>query len=562
MVSHDVYAIKAISQIPRILTKQDRNPMSPTYGCFDRLFWLDKSIDFPTALAQFSVHSLALVYANQFPNNTYFKNPKIRDWCLAGIDYWMRIQHKDGSFDEFYPYERGWAGPTAFLLFAVLDSYKLLGDEFPKEMEQPFFDAAYRSAKYLAEYDEINVLANHHAIAALAVRLAHDVLDVPELLRGYERKVEEFLKWHTEEGWSYEYGGADPGYLSATISFFGKLFKMHPSNELLEILQGAIEFSSYFVYPNGFYAGTMGSRQTLHFYPHGFEILGHEIPLSGAVAERMLQGLSQGKLVPPEIMADRYFIYRVSEFLLSYLDYKPRLSNLPPLPYEREPFQRYFSLAKVYVSRSNEYYAIVNLVKGGVVKVFSLKDGMLIINDCGIIGQTDDGTVLSSQWIDNDYQTSVDGNHLVIKGHLNYIPYKYFNPFTMIVFRLGMMCLGWNTRLSYWAKGLIRKILVVGKRLAPVTFQREITLGDSEVFVKDTLHPEGRVRFNKLQIGDEFSVRYVPQSLYFQSQELGVKGWQADREFIDRLNNGDEITIERVAKVSSMRKFASSKDEE
>jgi hypothetical protein len=560
MISRDIYALKAISQIPRILTKQDRNPMSPTYGCFDRVFWLDKSIDFPTALAQFSAHSLALVYANQFPSNIYYKQPKIRDWCLAGINFWMRIQHKDGSFDEFYPYERGWAGPTAFLLFAVLESYRLLGDEFPADMEQPLFDAAYRAAKYLADYDEVSVLANHHAIAALAVRMAYDLLGAPELLRGYERKIEGFLKWHTEEGWSYEYGGADPGYLSATVSFLGKLYKLHPSDHLLDILREAVEFASYFVYPNGFYAGTTGSRQTLHFYPHGFEILAHEIPLAGAMAEKMLQGLSEGKLVPPEIMADRYFIYRVPEFLLAYLDYKPRLPDLPPLPHEREPFRRYFPLAKIHVSKTNDYYAVANLGKGGVVKVFALDDGALIYNDCGIIGRTEDGAVLSSQWIENDYQISVNGNHMTVEGHLNRIPYKYFSPLKMVIFRLAMMAIGWSTRLSCWAKGFIRRMLVVGKRLAPVAFRREITLGDGIVCVKDRLQREGRVRFRELQIGDEFSVRYVPQSLYFQSQELQIEGWQADSDYLTRLNSSQAVSTEHVVDVQSKQILVRSED--
>jgi len=55
-----VYAQKAISQIPRLLSFQDRNPLSPTYGCFDRVYWLDKAIDFPSAVYQFAVHTLAL----------------------------------------------------------------------------------------------------------------------------------------------------------------------------------------------------------------------------------------------------------------------------------------------------------------------------------------------------------------------------------------------------------------------------------------------------------------------------------------------------------------------
>ena len=42
-----IYADKAISQIPRLLGNMDRNVFSPTYGCFHRDYWLDKTSDFP-----------------------------------------------------------------------------------------------------------------------------------------------------------------------------------------------------------------------------------------------------------------------------------------------------------------------------------------------------------------------------------------------------------------------------------------------------------------------------------------------------------------------------------
>ena len=43
----------------------------------------------------------------------------------------------------------------------------------------------------------------------------------------YKKALNNFLNlYHVhEEGWSKEYDGLDPGYLSATISFFGKIFK-------------------------------------------------------------------------------------------------------------------------------------------------------------------------------------------------------------------------------------------------------------------------------------------------------------------------------------------------
>ena len=107
----DVYAQKALSQIPRILSNQDRTPSSPTYGCLHRDYWLDKTSDFPDAVRQFAVHALALVYKYEMPGNIYYRSPKVRDWTVAALDFWASIQHSDGSFDEFYPYERGWVGP-------------------------------------------------------------------------------------------------------------------------------------------------------------------------------------------------------------------------------------------------------------------------------------------------------------------------------------------------------------------------------------------------------------------------------------------------------------------
>ena len=62
------YAEKALSQIPRLLGNMDRNQFSPTYGCFHRDYWLDKTSDFPDAVRQFGVQSLAIVYKEDFPN--------------------------------------------------------------------------------------------------------------------------------------------------------------------------------------------------------------------------------------------------------------------------------------------------------------------------------------------------------------------------------------------------------------------------------------------------------------------------------------------------------------
>lgn len=566
----DVYAAKALSQIPRLLSLQDRNEFSKTYGCFNREYWLCRTLDFPSSIAQFGVHSLAQAYATPFPDNPYYRNPKILLWTLAGMDYWMRIQKKDGSFDEFYPNERGWAGPTGFLVYAMCASFRLIRDHVPREMDERFRVAVARAGRFLAKYDEPGVLANHHAMAILPIYEAYVLLGDEALRRGFEVRTGDFLSACREEGWCLEYDGADLGYLSATVSFLSKLQKLVTDERLDAVCRRAIEFASYFVYPNGHYAGSMGSRATLHFYPHGFEIYGGKgNELASAVAERMLEGLAAGALVPPEIQEDRYFLYRIPELLESWVDWSPRPDPLPPLPYQREPFTRWWPGARMYARKGRdvqgrEYYALINLAKGGVVKLFRTDTGESVENDCGFIGALDNGKVVTSQWIGSDFLARYEravaeppesggaeppplDDMLEVEGHAYYVVEKLFTPVTMIAFRVFMILFGWQTRLAYEIKGAIRKLLMTRSGAAPVRFRRVVRFEDSDLIIEDEIMRPGGPRFDRVKIGDEFHVRYVPQSRYFQPQELSMSGgWLTDADLRDLNTEGRFRSIRRI----------------
>lgn len=557
----DIYARKALCQIPRLLGNQDRNPFSPTYGCFHRDYWLDKTSDFPDAVRQFAVHALALVYRFDFPGNIYKANEKIRDWVIAGLDFWARIQHNDGSFDEFYPYERGWVGPSAFTTFTSVEAYTLLKDEIPTAVAERVRNAIRRAATFIAAGEsEADYLANHHAMACLAVWKAYRLLGDPVLEAGYRRLWEGFLSYHNaEEGWSREYDGVDPGYLSATVSFLGKIYQDNRDSAILEVLRQSVEFCSYFVYPNGFYAGSLGSRNTLHFYPHGFEILAREVPLAAAIAEKMLAALGEDKLVPPEIISDRYVVYRVPEFLQAYLDYGGRPAELAQLPYERKPFSRYYPAARIFVANRPRLYVIANLAKGGVVKVFDRLSGRLVLNDCGLIGRLEDGRVVSSQWIDPQYQCRADDSGWEVSGPLHVVPSnKLFTPLKNLIFRAGLVSLGWIPTFSHLLKGQIRKALILGQRAVPIRFRRCLRFDGDRVLISDEIRLEGKKKLTALSMGDEFFVRHVPQSRYFQAQELDVKGFLLLQNELRTLNSNGSFRFERVLDSSSSVELASS----
>jgi hypothetical protein len=542
-----------VSQIPRLLTRMDRIEISRTYGCMDRLYWLDRAADFPSSIAQFGVHALALVYAHPYPDNPYHRHPKMLEWVWAGVDYWTRIQKSDGSFDEFYPNERGWAGPTGFLLYVMLDTYRTLKDEIPADLENRLLEAAHRAGRYLADWDERGTLANHHAMSLLPLYEAFLVTDDPHLERQFERQLAHFLTLCHDEGWCLEYDGVDPGYLSATVSFLAKLYKVFPDERLFNVAQKAVEFSSYFVYPNGYYAGTIGSRQTLHFYPHGYEYFADRIPLAGAVAEKMLVALDEGKLVPPEIMSERYHVYRVPELLLSWLDYQPHAADLPPVPYECESFRVWFPGAKIHAEKTAQHYVVTNLAKGGVVKGFALDSARLTVNDVGIIGELSNGKAVSTVWIGDEYEVSVadDDRKLAVEGHFYYVASTLMSPWKFIAFRLVMLLLGWQTRIAYELKGFIRRLAITSSKQTPVRFRREISQEDGVLHVADTITLGGGLTFRRLKFGDEFPVRYVPQSRYFQGQELDVTGHWLPDEALSELNRIGTLTISRRYDLSS-----------
>lgn len=542
------YARRALDQLPRLLGNTDRDPYSPTYGCMHRDYWLDKTSDFPDAVRQFGAHALALVYARDFPDNPYRGSDRVREWAVAALDFWAGIQHGDGSFDEFYPAERGWVGPTAFTTFTSVEALRLLGDEVPAPVAERVRAAIGRAARFIGEGEsEEDHLANHHAMACLAVWKAYRLLDEPDLREGYDRVWNGFLDYHDRtEGWSREYDGVDPGYLSATVSFLGKVYQENPDPAILEVLEQSVEFCSYFVYPNGFYAGSMGSRNTLHFYPHGFELLAGRIPLAGAVAERLLGSLEEGKLVPPAIISDRYVVYRVPEFLQSYLDYGERADPLPPLPYERESLRAYFPGGRIFAAVDGDRYVVSNLAKGGVVKVFDRREGRLLLNDCGWIGRLDGGAVITTQWIDPDHAPSETESGWEVSGAFNRVPgHKLFTPARNILFRLTLILLGWSPRFSHWLKGTIRKVLMLGTRPVGLRFRRTLRIEPDAIVLSDELRRDGGPAVEELAVGGEFFVRYVPQSRYFQSQELEVRSEPLSAEQLEELNRTGCLRVER-----------------
>ncbi|MBW2284405.1 MAG: hypothetical protein JRF65_07370, partial [Deltaproteobacteria bacterium] len=159
--NRDIFAVEALNHIPKILTLQDRNPHSPNYGCFDRNFWHLRITDFPSGMSQEFVYPLALAFHTDTSDNPFYQKHVLIDWVEAGIAFAAASSHKDGSCDDYYPYERA-MGAAAFSLLACVESYRLL-----ELSNQGLLDFFRKRAHWLAHHQESGRLSNHQALVVI-----------------------------------------------------------------------------------------------------------------------------------------------------------------------------------------------------------------------------------------------------------------------------------------------------------------------------------------------------------------------------------------------------------
>jgi hypothetical protein len=160
------------------------------------------------------------------------------------------------------------------------------------------------------------------------------------------------------------------------------------------------------------------------------------------------------------------------------------------------------------------------------------------------------GEVVTTQWIAPDYTVRSEDDHWTVNGTLQVVPSnKLFTPFTLILFRTALVALGWIPAFAHFLKGRIRKSLILNQQGLPVTFSRTVQYEADTVTVRDELQNQG-AHFTRISIGDEIFVRYVPQSRYFQPQELEIAGLTLDTRTVTRINAGEKVTVTRQLDLS------------
>ncbi len=513
-LSANSYQQIALDALPRLLNVLDRNSQSPTFGCFDRSYWLHRKSDFPQSTAQMSMRSLALFYKTPFPGNFLARNPTALSWIEAALRYTLSIQHKDGSFDEWYPNERGWAGPTGYVAHAIVETMELLQEELPKALQAKTKQALKRAAHHLLRRDEKEILANHYAIAILPILEIGHLLNDKEILDRGAKALEFFKTLVSSEGWSLEYDGCDIGYNLGTLDFLADLHKRTKNSYLLEYAKKSFSFLSHFAYPDGTWAGSLGSRHTSHSYPFALEYWSKLLPEARPLLNHQRQSIIMGKAILPSHQEDHYLHYRLADYLKAAASYYPENLQNYFLPYENPNFSSAsFPEAGLHLEATENHLLWIAYKRGGVFRLHERKGGKLLAINGGVQIMQSNGKLLSSLW-----QNKKGESPWRIQAPLQPIFSKRFTPASFLLFRLACaaMFFPWA---AYWFKWVIRKNLITHQKLPASSFKREVILTKEKLEVKDQIDWKERTAWEKLSWGGEFHTRYVPQGQYFTGAE-------------------------------------------
>lgn len=537
-----LYAAAVLAEIPRIIGSLDRNPFRPTYGSFDRQYWHYRTAAFPSEMYQEAVYPLAWAYATDCPGNPWYGREIVRDWAIAALRYSARAAHRDGSCDDYYPYERA-LGAAVFSLVAGAKAYRLLNVEDSESL-----DGLLRRARWVAVHQEPGQLTNHHALAALGLLLVSEQSNDQALRAAADARVEQVLAWQHPEGWFAEYDGADPGYQTVTIGCLAEYRQLAGRDELTLALVQAAEFCRWFLHPDGSYGGEYGSRGTYHCYPHGFELLAGECAAAADLADACLQQRATQRQAYFD--DDRLFAHRLASHCAAYDHWSPRRVTRNP----ETSGQRCFPAAGIFVASAESSHTIISAARGGVFKHFATD--VPPVTDGGLVIELADGRQGVSQQHERDaMHWSVDVDEVTgawrlrVARPFHACRWETVTPVKQVALHLGMITLG------RWCRDLVRRMLqrrlIASRNRLSIKLERTIEYERSDagpaegvLRVIDRIELlDAPLQVRRMAFGVDHQAAYTAATGVYQESVL--QSWTDLAEHVEALNRERAVAILR-----------------
>ena len=491
-------------QSQHILSQVDRDPDSPTYGCFDRNFWNYKIRDFASIIQQQGILVLDVLYRYDSPENPYFGKPTIKNLIGGGVEFWVKSQLRTGAFNEYYPWESGFP-PTAFSLYAVA----LILVKYPELRTPATIEAINQAGKWLLDHPEQEAL-NQESAGLAGMTVAQKIPGVTIDESRLANRLDAFYQSQTAEGWFNEYGGPDLGYLAVTIDSLWDIYQSTGDERALNSAKQAAAFISRFVTVSGDFPVMINSRNTDYVVPYGLTGLAKTDPISAALV-KVLLGNIQGEHSMFGKTDDRYLTHYIGQSYFRSLEGLKDLTfgTAPTLP---QPGECYLEESRIYLRHTPEKSMIVALGKGGIVNEFS-KEGIVSADYGWRVKQGK--KVAVTHWQDADYrcrmETENDTTTLAIEGNFTVHGYLRPSPFKHMVLRVLAFLVG-NRLIAR-----LKSVLIFNRKTFPLTFTRTIAIKDDTVSIKDSFSDPN---IAGLSPAPHYSLRHVSSAGRFVIEEI------------------------------------------
>lgn len=541
MKTKDIYKNFILLNTPRILSLQDRNIYSSTYGCFDKIYWHYKTIaDFPSATYQQPVWGLALLYLNDFQGNIYYKQQNLLQWIEAALLYWSTIQHKDGSFDEWFLNERSFCA-TAFTTLAVTETFLLLTESLKEETESNVREAIIQAGNWLLAH-------NNAAVANQTLAAMHSLYNIwlitgqEKYNKGWKDKKEAVLKSQDDEGWFPEYAGADLGYSFMHLEILAGFYKRTGDQDIFYAAKKLINFIEPFICPDGSVGAEYGSRNTQHFFPYGLEVFSSHIPEAKRILEKVIPAMENDPGTSPQRIDDKYLSYfYINSFIKGFLcDHA-----------SDESLAKASRLQEIYICKNAKLLAVtrsdlVCIASGfwnGAIKIYY--QGKIAYVNLGYAGKINNRYVSSftlseSSTIEKKTEKSVavctSGKFVYVNNMENARKHIFlFKIVNATIFHFRPAAAIFNR----WLK----KRKIYSRQKAGLTLTRAIHIENAAIHIHDIITKNNTKTFNSLTFELNTASAHSPSGQIFSKADLLIHDATKAKSIESLLNDNGRVEV-------------------
>lgn len=516
----------------RLLGLLNRNGYSPTYGSFDRPFWHYRAVTgFESATMAQGVLPLALAWSDPIFGREYAGNPALLGLLEAGLEHWASLQHPDGSFDEWYPFERSHVA-TAFTAYAVSEAMLLAGARLGDGTRARILDALRRAASWLSVHLDDQVL-NHTAGAVPALANILALTGDESLREGLDRNLALMAAKQSPEGWFLENGGFDAGYLSLSLDYLWHHHERTGDPRSRALCEKASIFLDDLVHPDGSSGGEYASRNTKYLMPRGLVAAAPSLPRVAAVLARYACALTEGRAVVPSTADDRYFVFfYLPNWMMAAQAVAQRGWPVPLPPSAPEgrpgtPGASHHPEAGLVVRRTGDAHLVLNYRKAGLYKLFRRgAEGWAVdAADDGMFLRDHEGGVYSTQFLsDGEAEAAIDGQGMgTIRIRAPFKKVNYNLPLTnlQIPFLAYAHTLGRFSGVNALFERTVKNLFIRKPSGSPYLLERTIRLEGDRIVISDRIEgPRGMTV--ELLSGPGSTAPHVPSSRYFVPQDLAL----------------------------------------